>query len=76
MKEITDRLEKSENRLNALEQTAQVNARLPSLVNSQGGKRRAVDSSIGDGAHHRRECWRRIVSGGCPPSAHPWVPGS
>eukprot|EP00959_Pyramimonas_sp_CCMP1952_P274484 5738016-Pyramimonas_sp.AAC.1 len=36
MKEITDRLDKSENRLNALEQMTQVNARLSSLVNSQG----------------------------------------
>eukprot|EP00959_Pyramimonas_sp_CCMP1952_P169619 3543336-Pyramimonas_sp.AAC.1 len=32
-----------------MEQTAQVNARLPPLVNSQGGGRRAVDSSVGDG---------------------------
>ncbi|CAK0887758.1 unnamed protein product [Prorocentrum cordatum] len=48
-KEITDRLEKSETRLNAMEQMAQVNSRLPPFVNSQGGKRRAVDSSAGDG---------------------------
>eukprot|EP00959_Pyramimonas_sp_CCMP1952_P160114 3348828-Pyramimonas_sp.AAC.1 len=49
-KEITDRLEKSETRLNAMEQMAQVNSRLPPFVNSQGGKRRAVDSSAGDGS--------------------------
>eukprot|EP00959_Pyramimonas_sp_CCMP1952_P318932 6672876-Pyramimonas_sp.AAC.1 len=36
LKEITDRFEKSETRLNAMEQMAQVSARLPPLVNSQG----------------------------------------
>eukprot|EP00959_Pyramimonas_sp_CCMP1952_P413774 8669764-Pyramimonas_sp.AAC.1 len=36
LKDIADRLEKSETRLNAMGQMAQVNSRLPPLVNSQG----------------------------------------
>eukprot|EP00959_Pyramimonas_sp_CCMP1952_P288115 6025082-Pyramimonas_sp.AAC.1 len=32
-----------------MEQMARMNPRQPPFVNSQGGKRRAVDSSVGDG---------------------------